>query len=58
MATVLIADDDDVLRMTVKAVLESAGYDVIGAAVNGKDVVEKFDSLNPDVVLLDIDMPR
>ena len=58
MTTVLVADDDEVLRMTVKAVLESAGYDVVGEAINGEDAIKKFASLQPDLVMLDIDMPK
>ncbi len=58
MATVLVADDDEALRMTVKAVLTSAGYDVIGEAVNGEQAIDKFTSLQPDIIMLDIDMPK
>ncbi len=58
MTTVLVADDDEALRMTVKAVLESNGYDVVGVAENGEETVSKFRELNPDVVMLDLDMPK
>lgn len=58
MATILLADDLAFIKMVQKEVLEGKGYDVIGDAVDGVDVVEKFKKLKPDVVIMDITMPK
>ena len=57
-ATVLLADDHVVMRQSLSRLLESEGhYLVIGQAKNGREAVELADSLNPDVILMDIAMP-
>ena len=58
MTKVLLVDDDDAIRMTVKMVLDHNGFDVVGEGKNGLEGVKKFKSLKPDLVLLDIDMPK
>ncbi|CAA9235088.1 MAG: Two-component transcriptional response regulator, LuxR family [uncultured Corynebacteriales bacterium] len=56
---VLIADDQAVVRSGLRAMLSSAaGIDVLGEAVDGLDAVEWSARLRPDVVLMDIRMPR
>ena len=52
----IIEDDADLVRM-VKTRLEANGYDVIGAT-NGDDGLEKAKTEKPDLILLDIKMPR
>jgi len=57
--SVLIADDDAILRMMLKSILEDSNeYRVIGVAINGEDAVVKYASLKPELVLLDINMPK
>ena len=57
--SVLIADDDSILRMMLKSILDDSGeYSVVGEAINGMEAVKKFASLKPDLVLLDINMPK
>ena len=57
-ATVGISDDHPLLRETMKLCLETAGYNVILEAENGKELVEKIDPHQlPDICLLDINMP-
>ncbi len=54
---ILIADDEAVIRMGLKAMVTSMGYDVIATAANGEDALAKARALQPDLVLLDIKMP-
>jgi DNA-binding NarL/FixJ family response regulator len=56
---VLIADDHAVLRDGLRAFLgKDPGIEVVGEAEDGMDAVEKAVSLQPDVILMDIAMPR
>jgi AmiR/NasT family two-component response regulator len=54
---VLIVDDEAVIRMGLKTMVTSLGYQVVGTAVNGDDALEKVKTLKPDLLLLDIKMP-
>ncbi len=57
--TVLIADDHDIIREGIKNILRHQDdYEIVGEAVDGEDVLEKVKSLKPDVLLLDITMPK
>ena len=56
-AKILIADDLSFMRMIQKEILTQKGYTVVGEAANGLEAVEKYRSLRPDLVLLDITMP-
>ena len=55
---VLIADDDAVIRMDLKAMLEEIGHEVIAEADNGETACYLARSLKPDLVILDIMMPK
>ncbi|QSO51710.1 response regulator [Alicyclobacillus curvatus] len=57
MAKIMIVDDAAFMRMMLKNTLEEGGHMVIGEAVNGRDAVEKFAELRPEVVTMDITMP-
>lgn len=55
---VLIADDHSLFRKGLEQLLELENdIEVIGEASNGKEVIEKAVELNPDVILMDINMP-
>ncbi len=56
-ATVFIADDESIIRLDLKEILESAGYDVVGEASRGDEALEMIRQLEPDLALLDIKMP-
>lgn len=58
MATVLIVDDSRTSRRMLRAILEEMGHTVVGEAVNGEDGFIKYKELNPDLVTLDITMPK
>jgi len=56
---ILIADDHELMRRGVRSLLEAeAGWKVVGEAADGQELVEKTEKLRPDVVVLDISMPR
>ncbi|MGK5685372.1 response regulator [Actinoplanes sp. URMC 104] len=59
MTRVLIVDDDDLIRAGLRAVLSAAdGVTVAGEAADGDEVVPQALRLRPDVVLMDVRMPR
>ena len=58
MKSVLIVDDAVFMRLTLKTMLESNGFQVVGEAENGQMAIEKFSRLRPDIVTMDITMPE
>ncbi len=54
---VLIADDEALIRMGLRTMLEDKGHQVVAAAVDGASAVQMTRTEKPDVVLLDIKMP-
>jgi len=55
---IVIADDDPVIRMDLKAMLEDLGHEVVGEADNGEAACYMCKSAKPDLVILDIMMPK
>ena len=55
---IVIADDEPIIRLDLKNMLQDCGYDVVGEAGDGLKAVEAARSLSPDVVILDIKMPE
>jgi len=56
---ILVADDHPVVRRGLKSLLGAQpGWQVIGEAVDGLEAVDKSGRLSPDVVVLDLSMPR
>src|SRR5581483_8001006 len=56
---ILIADDHEVVRQGLRALLEShPGWEVCGEAADGWDVVAKSAELRPDVIAMDVGMPN
>ena len=55
---VLVVDDDDAVRAVLAETLQEEGFQVVGQAIDGIEGVSLALSLTPDVVLLDVRMPR
>lgn len=55
---ILIVDDAAFMRLTLKNMIEEAGYNIVGEAQNGEEAVQKYTELQPDLVTLDITMPK
>jgi two-component system chemotaxis response regulator CheY len=55
---VLIADDARFMRQLIREIIEPEGFDVVGEAADGRAVVEEYTRLHPDVVTMDIVMPK
>jgi len=55
---IVIADDEPIIRLDLKKMLEDVGYDVVAEVGDGAKAVEAARTLNPDVVILDIKMPN
>lgn len=54
---VLITDDAAFMRMTIRKILEENGIEIAGEAANGKEAVDRYKELSPDIVTMDITMP-
>jgi two-component system, chemotaxis family, chemotaxis protein CheY len=57
-ARVLVADDASFMRQMIQEIIEPEGYEVIGEAADGMEAVEQYQSLKPDLVTMDIVMPK
>jgi DNA-binding NarL/FixJ family response regulator len=56
---ILIADDHEIFRRGLRSLLEShPEWEVCGEAVDGQEAVDRFKELQPDVIVLDVGMPR
>lgn len=56
--SVLVIDDDLMMREMLKIILRSGDYEVVGEASNGEDGISLCGRLKPGLVLLDINMPK
>jgi two-component system chemotaxis response regulator CheY len=55
---VLIVDDLAFIKLVIRDTLEKSGFIVAGEASNGLEAIELYKKLKPDIVLLDITMPK
>jgi AmiR/NasT family two-component response regulator len=55
---ILIADDEPLIRVDLRELLEGLGHEVIAEARNGKEALTLIETKKPDVVILDIKMPE
>jgi YesN/AraC family two-component response regulator len=55
--TVVVVDDQELVRSGLELVLAARGCSVIGSATNGREAIELVRRSKPDVVLMDIRMP-
>jgi response regulator NasT len=56
--TVLVAEDEAIIRMDLVEMLRECGYEVVGQVGDGQAAVDQARALRPDVVFLDVAMPR
>lgn len=54
----LVVDDALIMRAIIKDIARSAGWEVAGEAANGRECLERYRALKPDLVTLDIVMPE
>ncbi|MEG0381293.1 MAG: response regulator, partial [Kurthia sp.] len=57
MTTLLVVDDALFMRETVKGIAGECGFEIVGEAENGKQAIEQYRRLRPDIVTMDITMP-
>ena len=55
---IVTADNESIIRMDLKEMLEEAGHTVVGEAVNGQKAVELAKKYRPDLVIMDVKMPN
>jgi len=55
---VLLIDDGDAVRDVIRIFLEKRGFQVCGEAADGVEAIEKAKALKPDLIILDLAMPR
>ncbi len=58
MPSVLLCDDSMFARQMTRRLLDAAGWEVIGEAEDGEDVVAKYRELRPELLLIDLVMPH
>lgn len=54
----VIADNESIIRLDLREMLEDAGHEVVGEAINGRKAVELTRMHRPDLVIMDIKMPE
>lgn len=55
---VFIAEDEAVILTSFKLMVREMGYSIAGSAANGKDALEKIQNTEPDLILMDINLPE
>jgi response regulator NasT len=55
---ILIAEDETIIRLDLRALLERAGHEVVGEARDGGEAVALAERLRPDLVVMDVKMPH
>ncbi|MDG6251267.1 response regulator, partial [Methanocalculus sp.] len=58
MGRILIVDDTLFMRTLLKNILFSGGHEIVGEAGDGAEAVEKYQALKPDLVTMDVVMPK
>jgi two-component system chemotaxis response regulator CheY len=58
MASVMVVDDSDAIRMVLKDIVTIGKHNLVGELQNGVEALNEYVKLKPDVVLLDMAMPK
>ena len=56
--SVVVVDDEPDMRLLLRVVLEQTGYEVVGEAADGVEALDRFHSLTPDSMVIDLSMPQ
>jgi len=54
----MVADDSDAIRLVFQDILTIGNHEIVAEAVNGEEAVQKFSQSEPDILLLDLAMPK
>jgi len=54
----MIADDSNAIRLVLRDILAIGHHELVAEAIDGQDTIEKFVQFNPEVLLLDLAMPK
>lgn len=57
MANIYIVDDSKISRSIIREILETGGHNIVGEASDGEEMITKYETLKPDVVTVDYEMP-
>jgi len=57
MKKIMIVDDSLLIRLNLKKIFQTNGYEVVAEAANGEEACEKFEKYKPDLTTMDITMP-
>ena len=57
MSRILLADDHPMIRTALEALLRGTDFDIVGTSATGEDALKDIARLEPDLVLLDLQMP-
>jgi two-component system chemotaxis response regulator CheY len=57
LARIMIVDDALMMRKTLRRILEKAGHEIVGEAVNGDQAIANYAKCRPDLVTMDLTMP-
>jgi two-component system chemotaxis response regulator CheY len=55
---VLIADDASFMRQMIREIIEPEGFEIVAEAADGVEAVEQYEAVRPDIVTMDIVMPK
>lgn len=58
MSRVLVADDARFMRELIREIIEPEGFEVVGEATDGQEAVDTFQKVQPDLVTMDVVMPK
>ena len=58
MVRVIIADDSEAIRQLLRDILTMGDHQVVGEAVDGNEAIDTFNKIQPDLLLLDLSMPK
>jgi two-component system, response regulator PdtaR len=55
---ILIAEDETIIRLDLRTMLEERGFEVVGEALDGEQAVELAQTVEPDLAIMDVRMPK